>query len=230
VAKLWASPLYKLSTPAGRDVVIDVTSSASAGLDPNSIVTDVMVPFLKDRGVRTILDFGAGALRHTLPLLKAGFEVCAVEFERGFDRDVAAEARRRAERDGRFTSLVWPQDYLASGRRFDAALLCYVLQTMPIPRERFVVLKSLAKKLKRDSYVLYMSRYNQGADRIAKKQRVSDGFFMWPRREEHSFYREFGTPDTHEMFRKRGFHYIRNLSQRGTDQVFLYAKGSASWV
>lgn len=193
VPKLWESPFYKLSAPSGREVVIDVTSSASAGLDPNSIVMDAMIPFFRARGVRSILDFGAGVLRHTLPLLKADFEVCAVEFEHGFERDVAAESRRKAEGDPRFTSLIWPHDYLASGRRFDAALLCYVIQTMPIPKERVLVLKSLAKKLKRDSYVLYMSRYNQGAASISKKQRVSDGFFMWPKREHHSFYREFNT-------------------------------------
>jgi hypothetical protein len=122
-----------------------------------------MIPFFRARGLRTVLDFGAGALRHTLPLLKAGFEVCAVEFERGFDREIAAEARKRAEQDARFTSLIWPHEYLDSGRRFDIALLCYVIQTMPIPKERDLVLKSLAKKLKRDAYVLYMSRYNQGA-------------------------------------------------------------------
>ena len=164
--------------------------------------------------MRAILDFGAGALRHTLPLLKAGFEVCAVEFERGFQREVAAEALRRAQEDGHFTSLIWPHDYLANGRRFDAALLCYVTQTMPVPKERARVLKGLAKKLKRDSYVLYMSRYNQGAANIASRQRVSDGFYMWPKREQHSFYREFSTPETHEMFSDYGFRYIRCLSQR----------------
>ena len=50
MAKLWESPIYRLQTSEGRDIVIDVTSSASAGLVPNSVVTDVMVPFLRDRG------------------------------------------------------------------------------------------------------------------------------------------------------------------------------------
>jgi hypothetical protein len=226
----WKTPVYKLTSLNGKEVVIDVTTSVSPGLPPSSILTDTAIPFLQSRNVRRILDFGAGALRHTLPLLVAGFEVCAVEFEQAFQRPASAEFLKEARAYPNFTSLVWPHDYLADGRHFDAALLCYVLQTMPISSERGIVIKSLKKKLNDLSYLLYMSRHNQLAPNLNRPRRVEDGYFMWPKRAMHSFYREFSTEDTHAMFTAQNFKYIRSLSKRGTDQMFLYAKGAGSWA
>ncbi len=71
---LWQSPLYTLTAKNGKKVVIDVTSAVSAGLGPNRAINQV-IKFFKDKGVKSVVDFGAGALRHTLPLLEAGFTV-----------------------------------------------------------------------------------------------------------------------------------------------------------
>ena len=230
MAPLWQSPVYKLKTPSGKEITIDVTTSISGGLAPSRVVTDVIVPLFLARGVHRIVDFGAGALRYTLPLLAAGFDVYAVEFQRAFQRDAAAHALAQARQFPNFYELVWPHEFLSNNVRFDAALLCYVIQTMPLPEERKKVINALKKKLKVESYLLYMARYNQVGGKISGKQRVSDGYFMWPKREEHSFYREFGTPETHQYYKSFGFHHIRSLSERGTDQMFLYGRGPAGFV
>jgi hypothetical protein len=230
MAKRWKTPVYRLTTPYGKEVVIDVTTSVAPGLPPSSVLADPVIPFLKLRRVQRVLDFGAGALRHTISLLEAGFEVCSVEFAEAFQRPASGEALNLARTFSNFTSLVWPHDYLADVRRFDAALLCYVLQTMPLPDERGIVIKSLRKKLKDISYLVYMARANQFADNLNRGRKVVDGFYMWPQRRMHSFYREFSTEETHAMFDAQNFKYIRSLSQRGTDQMFLYAKGAGSWA
>lgn len=227
--RLWSSSIYRLKAKAGHDVTIDVTTSINAALQANSVFIETIIPLFTERGVKRIVDFGAGSLRNTIPLLPAGFSVCAVEFERAFARDVCREAKATAEQFTNFTPLVWPEAYLKDHRRFDAALLCYVLQTMPIPTERLAVLRSLKKKLVGDAYVVYMSRYNQIRGKIDAKQRVSDGYYMWPRRAEHSFYREFETQETHDLFARFGFRPLRSLSQRGTEQMVLYGRGKASW-
>src|SRR5438270_12965959 len=86
MAKTWESPLYTLQNGAGKDITIDVTTSVSAGLRPHATITKTFIPFLKQRNVQTVLDFGVGSLRNTFPLLDAGFDVCAVEFEECFGR------------------------------------------------------------------------------------------------------------------------------------------------
>jgi hypothetical protein len=226
---LWGSPIYQLVSKAGKRVTIDVTSSVSAGLPPNKLVGDTLIKFFRNQGVENILDFGAGALRHTFPLLKAGFQVCAVEFEEQFKKPICSEAIAKAERHSHFCKMIFPRDFKRDTRRFDAALLCYVLQTMPLKEERTAVLDLMRKKLRDESYLLWMSRWGQ-ADGIPKEQMVKDGFFKWPDRDVHSFYTEFNTETTHKMFEDRGFRRLKSLSERGTDQVFLYGKGSSTWI
>jgi SAM-dependent methyltransferase len=229
MAHLWNSPLYKLTTPDRRSIVVDVTSSVSAGLPPNEILRESVIPLFRAGRVQRVVDFGAGSLRHAFPLLKAGFQVCAVEFEEQFVRETCAKARKRAERNHNFSTLIWPKDFKDDNRKFDAALLCYVLQTMPCPEERKVALKLLFKKLKDDSYLLWMSRYGQ-LQNVPSCQKVSDGYYQRPERDHKSFVREFTTEETHEMMESFGFRRLRSLGKRGTDQIFLYGKGSATWI
>jgi hypothetical protein len=175
------------------------------------------------------LDFGAGALRHTVPLIRAGFQVCAVEFEEQFARPTCSVAREKAQKNGNFSSLIWPRQFQNDKRRFDAAMLCYVLQTMPIPRERELVLHYLRKKLRDDSYLLWMSRYGQ-MDDASRSNTVVDGIYRWKERQHHSFYREFTAEETHELLETYKFRHVKSLGVRGTEQIFLYAKGAATWI
>ena len=68
-----------------------------------------LIPLFKARKVHRILDFGAGALRHCFPLLEAGFEVCAVEFQEGFARPTCQKALEEAQKYGNFSALIWPK-------------------------------------------------------------------------------------------------------------------------
>jgi hypothetical protein len=152
-----------------------------------------------------------------------------VEFEEQFARPTCAEARQKAERNPNFSTLIWPKDFKNDQRMFDAALLCYVVQTMPLAEERKLALRLLRNKLRRNSYLLWMSRYGQ-IQGVPRSQEVLDGYYMWPDREYKSFVREFTTEETHELMEKYGFHRVRSLSERGTDQIFLYGKGGSTWI
>src|SRR5205814_1256520 len=121
----WESPLYKLKAATRKDVVIDVTTSVAPGLRAHKVLKESIIPWFRARGVRSVLDFGAGALRHTFPLLRAGFEVCAVEFKETFARPVCAAKKARAEKNANFSALIWPAEFLGDRRRFDAALVCF---------------------------------------------------------------------------------------------------------
>ncbi len=227
--KYWSTPIYELQARGGKTIRIDVTTSVSPGLSANKVVVDQVIPFLKKKRVGSVLDFGAGALRHTLPLLEAGFQVTAVEFETAFARPRCRHALALARNHPNFSALVWPGDFIQDRRKFDAALLVYVLQVMPMAKERQAVLKHIYRKLNRDGYLFYASRYGQVAQ-ADRKHCIRDGYFRWPTRKFQTFYREFKTEETHALFAKHRYKYIRYLSQRGTDQMFLYAKGKGTWI
>ena len=225
----WRSPIYNLKTSSGKDVKVDVTTSVSLGLPPKGTVLKELIPFFRTKNVNTVIDFGAGALRHVFPLLEAGFQVCAVEFNEQFRDGICRERLEKANRHANFSKLIWPHDFIHDDRKFDAGILSFVLQTMPEADERDLVLKLLRKKLKAEAYLFYVSRYGQ-LTAAMKKRRVKDGYYMWPDRAVHSFYTEFNTEDTHKWMKKYKFDHIKSFSERGTDQIFLYAKGKATWI
>lgn len=228
MAKLWESPIYRFKSFLQKEIYVDVTTSVAPGLPPNKLIKEVLIPFFEKKKVYRILDFGAGALRHCFPLLDAGFQVCAVEFEEGFSRPSCKNALAEAKKDPNFTALIWPKDFIKDRHKFDAALLFYVLQTMPVEKERQQVLSYIYNKLKGDSYLIYASRYNQITEEDLH-HKVTDGYYKWPARTYHSFYREFTTEDTHAMIQRHGFIRKRSLGERGNDQIHLYVKGSATW-
>lgn len=224
----WDKPIYKFHNGSGKNIIIDVTTSVSPGLPANHIFVERIIPYLKANNVYKVLDFGAGSLRHTLPLLKAGFEVGAVDFKGGFDRPICRHTLAQICDNERFCLFEWPHEYVGNPNifkgKFDAALLIYVIQTIPKPADRRDVLRYVLRKLKANKYLFYCSRSNQ-MEKYDKKYQISDGYYMYPKREHHSFYREFTTGETHTFMNKSGFQRIRSFSERGTDQMFLYIKG-----
>src|SRR5438045_7981875 len=101
------SPLYKATMENGVKVTIDVTNSISSGLPANKGLIESVVAWMRERGYSRGLDFGAGALRHTLPLLKEGFEVTAAEYEKAYERGKCYENRLAAQKYPGFAELVW---------------------------------------------------------------------------------------------------------------------------
>lgn len=222
MAEVWQTPFYELTDESGKNIIIDVTLSADPRLPCNNVITS-LVALLREEGVKRIIDFGAGGLRHALPLLHAGFEVCAVEFEETFIRPICAKYLSAAEVDPRF-SLIHPRDFIQDCRKFDAALLCYVVQIMPVEQERKLALKQLYRKLREDGYLLYMSKFVNRFDEMPAKHKVSDGFYTLPDHQHHSFYREFTAEETHKTMNEFGFRLSRSLKEVRTDQIFLYTK------
>ncbi len=241
----WKSPIYTFGSRS-KPIVIDVTTSISASLPPHKIIADAVAPFWRGRRIETILDFGAGSLRHTFPLLRRGFHVCAVEYKEAFERPKNKEFLKRAKRSGNFLGWFQPSEARRRGwmskvlcdyrrktfgkkKKFDAAMLNYVLQTIPEPADRKAVVQLINRCVEREGYLLYMSRFGQVSSQM-ENYPVSDGFYMRPEWTRHSFYREFNAAETHAFFESFGYHRVRSLSARGTEQIFVYTRGKGTFT
>lgn len=221
---IWNKPIYKLKAINGKYISIDVTTSCCPALPPNKVIWEV-AKFLKERKVNSILDFGAGSLRHTFPLLACGFQVCAVEFIEQFQRNVCHLALQIAKKSPNFSALIFPEEFIKNRRKFDAAILAFVVPTMPRDNERKKLLKLLRRKLESNSYIFWMSQYGKYGPVVGAANRVKDGWYLHPERKNHSFYTEFRNTEIDDMFKKIGFNRLRVFSQRGSDQFRLYFRG-----
>ncbi len=231
----WAKSHYNLTTKRGKPVVIDVTMSVNTALGPNLAIEEVIAFFRREK-VKTVLDFGAGALRHSLPLLAADFDVCAVDFEEQYlntpAKKICVSNLRLAEASPNFSKLVYPRDFIADPRKFHAAMLCYTFQGMPLKTEREYVLKLLYDKLKGPGCLVWMSRWENFGN-MPVNQRVEDGIYKYPDSTTHSFYREFNNDDIRDMMENVGwrkeFYRVKSLGRGGKDQIFVYAKRKLIW-
>jgi len=226
---MWKTPIYKLQAKNGEIISIDVTSSCAPGLKANKVIKDI-VEFFKKNELETILDFGAGALRHTFPLLSRSLKVCAVEFEKQFERKSCKKALKRAKRSANFSALIFPNGFIEDKRKFDAAILSFVLPTMPIPLERDVLIRLISDKLKEKSIILWMSQFGKYDNVKKDSNQVNDGWYLNPSRTHKSFYTEFTNEKIDDMMKAINFIRIRSLSDRGTDQFRVFSRnGEIKW-
>jgi hypothetical protein len=229
---LWSSPIYELTSAHGEKINIDVTkSSPSIGLPPNKVIINEFIPFFKSGKLESVLDLGAGVLRHTIPFLKAGFQVYAVEFKELFNSPASMRMLKQAMGHKNFSPLMTPSDFLLDTRKFDAALLCNVLQIMPVEKERRILLKYVAEKLHNQAYLLYIGSRTSSymRNRLKELHRVNDGHFVGAKHKYKTFYRDFTDRETHALMAEFGFQRVRNLKNLlylsgPFYKIFLYKK------
>lgn len=237
---MWESPIYKLNQPLGpdqndnqvyREIVIDVTKSAPPFSGPGKTLSAALLRAfteVKLKKIDKILDFGAGKLRNALHLLEQGYSICGVEYESLFVRsEPAASALQRATRfTKRFSTLVYPHQFAACQEQFDLALLINVINVMPIPAERLLVLQYCNQKLRPGGHLFW---YTQRGDadyskRLTPDYRVGDGYYVGLTNKYKTFYREFTVAEIDTLLANAGFDFVCPISATSRNQARLYRK------
>lgn len=222
---IWKSPIYKFVIQGDLDdndeqiykeITIDVTDSVPTQDSPGIVLGSVIDQVLHEVPKKAlILDFGAGKLRNTLHLLKKGYSVCAVEFEKTSQAtDIATTIYEKAASYGnKFHRLVFPHEFLRTELKFDLALLINVCSIMPVPSERLLVLQYIRTKLKDRGRVLWYTIHRDQSmiQRCRPDQQIGDGFYMNASRRYQTFYRDFEMYEIDALFLANGYVYERKF-------------------
>lgn len=207
---MWEQPFYRMRK--GRKTVrVEVTLSAPRFLDHVSVLPDALA-FLKDEKIDSVLDFGAGKLRNAMYLLKQGYKVHAVEYERQFTQyPVSKTQLATAKAYANFKQLIFPDQFIACKERFDLALLSNVVTIIPSARHRHLILKYCREKVRRSGFLLWISQRGDThyKDRLVNK--IGDGFLIGAHRERATFYREFTAGEVDHLMQKAGFTLVKPL-------------------
>ena len=217
----FSSSKYNVTLFSREKVTIDVTNSISAGLAANRGLIDTIIPWMQKCGYTRVLDYGAGALRHTIPFLEAGLQVFSVEFESAYSRPKAKIARDKANHFGNFFRILNPSDFLNSKIVYDVAILTYVLQVMPIKLERDLVLEEIATRFDPEGprQLFYASRYGEALS-LPESTRYNDGWVRGRTEKGYSFYTEWKSSETDDIFLKFGYERIGKYPR--ASQSFVY--------
>jgi len=241
---MWESPLYKFNQPIRvnsdgtrlyREIVINVTKSAPNFADPGKTLGSVLNRILSISHVpraAKILDFGAGKLRNSLYLLQKGYRACAVEYKDLFaESKQAVTVRKRAMRfKNRFSTLVYPHQFARSRGKFDLVLLINVINIMPVPAERLLVLQQCYGKLQNGGHLLWYSQRGDAdyTGRLVPAYRIGDGYYMGRKSYYKTFYREFTVAEIDTLLGSAGFEFVQAVPATARNQARVYRKGKVS--
>ena len=224
---VWQKPLYPFRIPTGLDtndkqtfaeIYIDVTGSAPSFDTPGSYLSNVFEELLK-KFPKTkklqILDFGAGKLRNTIYFLEKGHTVYACEYEnlKNSSKHAKTLFAKADDYSKRFKEYIFPEEFIKSKEQFDLILLINVLNVMPVPAERWLVLLHCHQRLNKDGLILWYSQFGDKdqRNRCTDENKISDGWYMGKNSRYKTFYREFFDPEIKGMFLSCGFDYVESI-------------------
>lgn len=107
-----------------------------------------ILPFLKAMECRSILDYGAGTLRHSRYFMDHGFQVYIVE---------TSDRLQALHEEGPLRDLAGHYDLETINLynlNVDAAIANFVLNIIRDPWQRYLAVKNIYKNLKQDGYFL----------------------------------------------------------------------------
>lgn len=242
---MWASPKYCFRVRKDRDgdgvlkeICIDVTRSAPPFSEPSDAMKSALSrvqELIAHKREPAILDVGAGKLRNTIYLLRncPKSRLWAVEYE---DLRSSMDQARKMypEAEGfrkRFSSVIFPHEFLGLRQDFDLILLMNVVGIMPIPAERLFLLRCCFKRLKIGSFLLWYSQHNEGdyaegGPRCNNKTRLGDGYHIGTKK-YRTFYRDFSPEEVDQHLLASGFRLSETIPA-GHNLARIYQKEKTS--
>ncbi len=235
---LWKSPIYRFRIPKPntedgtlQEIVFDVTGSAPT----HDFITDKMRAVFDEildpnnigKGIKSVLDFGAGKLKNTPYFLKKDRKTCAVEFEELGKKSGKAKKNLKICQGykGLFESLIFPYPFIEHRGRYDLAVLINVPSIMPIHSERLMVLQVLHEKINDGKYLLWYAQKEGGYKdiKLTGKFNCGDGIWRGKNKRFKTFFIYNRPDEVDEMMLMSGFELVKKFSVPGND-ARLYKK------
>lgn len=193
----WKDPFYQYELPK-RKLVIDVTRSIPPHTNEMDCLSDVEANYFHPRGVKKVLDFGAGKLRNARYLLKKGYRVWAVEYKEARETPAGTRIYAAVERKyPKFLFLQYPDEFLGFHEEADAVMLINVVNVVPEESDRKKILRECVRRLKSGGLLLWMTQYGQVSygPGYADRLRVNDGWAYNLGKQYQTFYKSYDIPD-----------------------------------
>lgn len=234
VRDIWRTPLYifrKKDELKDREILVDVTwSSKPTRPEMAPALQTALRKSFDHLGTQSlkILDFGAGNLRHSVPLLELGHHVTAVDYRDLFDKpsDLVKKNLAKAKTYGRrFGQLVYPSGFVAFKGRFDLALLINVLNIMPEPLERLFVIEYCGKKLQKNGHLLWFCQHGDSDQIAAASDVVTDGGCTTGKGRK-TFYKDYNDQEhIIRLMKVMGFEHVSSVDiKAGKNHALLFKK------
>jgi hypothetical protein len=237
IVTVWKSPLYIFKITAGLDttddleILVDVTwSSKPTRAQMSPALEKSLRATIKHLGKQKlkILDFGAGKLRHTIPLLEKGHSVDAVDYRSLYEKP-SHEIKKNLEKvsgfKNKFSQLIYPADFAKSTDQYELILMANVLNIMPEPLERYFVLQKCNQYLSNGGHLLWFCQHGD-VDQLnsIKNLKITDGGCT-SKKGRKTFYKDYRSRELIlRMMGVMGFKHVPLKVDVGKNHALLFQR------
>ena len=188
-----------------KRVLICLTRSAPIQARPFPQI-DALCIHWKNKGYRTVIDVGCGKLRNALKLVRH-FRLWICDFQEVLEGDSVASRLRRLRAHRNFLGFVPAQEFANSKLNADAAVLAYVLHTLPTAPMRRSLLRSAIGNTTHphEVFVAVPNGEYYYRQRMAESNRLDDGYFFHADDGSCTFYREYSSTELDGFMKRAGF-------------------------
>lgn len=199
-----------------NSIEINLCKSAPAQSSPIPIINE-LTKYWKNKGYKEIIDVGCGKLRNSLFLVKH-FLLWICDFPEQFDNKITKEKLAIIKNNRNFMGIVDPTDFKKGQLKADAALLSFVIHTLPEKRLRIELIRNTMKNLKPPYEIFIAAPYGENyyKSKMKDENRFNDGFLIRTNKSQKTFYRDYTPSQLDELMRELGFEVekIFNIHKR----------------
>jgi hypothetical protein len=188
-----------------REVTINLPRSAPIQIKPFPGIRRLCRHWEK-KGYRTVIDIGCGKLRNALVFVKH-FKLWIVDFEETLSGATVEKRLNRLKSEKNFLGFIPANDFAASRKNADAAVIAYVVHTLPTEKLRRTLIRSAVRNT-REPHELFVAVPNGEhyyRQRMGAENQLGDGHFFDAGGGESTFYREYSVQEIDEFIRKLGY-------------------------
>jgi len=199
-------------TKNGRQIRIALIRSAPIQIKPFPKI-DELCKYWRSKGYRTVIDVGCGKLRNALYLVNH-FGLWITDFPDVLTGDTVRRRFDRLVAHKNFRGFLTPSQFAKRKLNADAAVLAFVLHTLPNLQMRRTLVNSAVRNT-RSPHELFVGVPNSEfyyRQRMGVDNRLRDGYFFDAGAGSNTFYREYSAVEIDTLMKTIGFFRDRTFS------------------
>jgi hypothetical protein len=209
----------------GKDIVIHLTKSAPNQIKPFPGIRDLCLHW-RSKGYDEVVDLGCGRLRNSLVLV-SHFKLWICDFPQLLESPSVSRRLARLQGNRNFQGTVDPDEFRRGKLTADAAVIAYVLHTLPDLGMRVRMVRSAIENTKAP-HELFISVPNgeyHYRQRMGAQNEFNDGYLFGTGGGARTFYREYTREQLDEFMARLGLKPERSFpAEKKVQRTFVKEK------
>lgn len=195
----------------GKTISIHLPASAPFQVQPIPRIEELCA-YWKKKGCKTVVDVGCGKLRNALVLIDY-FQLWVCDFPEQLEDPVVSSRFSALKANRNFMGIIPAQELPSANLRADAAVLAFILHTLPSLFLRTQLLRTVKANL-RAPYEVFVGVPNAEyyyRQRMHSNNQLNDGY-LFRGRGKTTFYRDYSAKQIDGFMGNLGYRFEKSFS------------------